>query len=184
MYGGCLLCPFYPLLLLYMYILGLLMHNNMPGLLPAWIRKDIEQLPQFFFFLQVEMLNLLYILGTLIHNKMPGLLPEWSRKDIEQLPNFFSHGSRCYTCHISWKHSGIILYQAPVGQNMDSTIQRISIGETNCAIWSKVTYPVDSAIRLPTTGARSSTWMNQKELWILLFFGQWPKTWPNKRVKP
>ena len=32
----------------------------MPGLLPGWTNKDIEQLP--YFFLPVEMLNMLYIL--------------------------------------------------------------------------------------------------------------------------
>ena len=33
-----------------LYILEALRHNNnMPGLLPGWTRKDIEQLPKFFF---------------------------------------------------------------------------------------------------------------------------------------
>ena len=33
-----------------LYILEALRHNNiMPGLLPGWTRKDIEQLPNFFF---------------------------------------------------------------------------------------------------------------------------------------
>ena len=37
--------------MLYMlYILEALRHNNMPGLLPGGSRKDIEQLPRFFFF--------------------------------------------------------------------------------------------------------------------------------------
>ena len=54
-----------------------------------WTRKDIEQLPNFFLRLWVEMLNVLYILEALRHNNMPGLLPGWTRKDIEQLPNFF-----------------------------------------------------------------------------------------------
>ena len=32
-----------------LYILEALRHNNiMPGLLPGWTRKDIEQLPNFF----------------------------------------------------------------------------------------------------------------------------------------
>ena len=34
---------------LLLYILEALRHNNMPGLLPGWTRKDIEQLPNFFF---------------------------------------------------------------------------------------------------------------------------------------
>ena len=74
-----------------LYILEALRHNNiMPGLLPGWSRKDIQQLP-IFFFLRVEMLNVLYILEALRHNNiMPGLLPGWTRKDIEQLPTFFS----------------------------------------------------------------------------------------------
>ena len=34
-----------------LYILGALKHNDiMPGLLPGWTRKDIEQLPNYFFF--------------------------------------------------------------------------------------------------------------------------------------
>ena len=71
-----------------LYILEALRHNNMPGLLPGWTRKDIEQLP-FFFRLRVEILNVLYILEALRHNNiMPGLLPGWTRKDIEQLPFF------------------------------------------------------------------------------------------------
>ena len=61
-----------------LYILEALRHNTMPGLLPGWTRKDIEQL------------NVLYILEALRHNDMPGLLPGWTRKDIEQLPIFFS----------------------------------------------------------------------------------------------
>ena len=33
-----------------LYILEALRHNNiMPGLLPGWTRKDIEQQPNFFF---------------------------------------------------------------------------------------------------------------------------------------
>ena len=62
-----------------LYILEALRHNdNMPGLLPGRTRKDIEQLPIFFFFLRlrVEMLNVLYILEALRHNNMPGRLPE------------------------------------------------------------------------------------------------------------
>ena len=41
-----------------------------------------------FFFLWVNMLNVLYIPEALRHNYMP-LLPGWTRKDIEQLPYFF-----------------------------------------------------------------------------------------------
>ena len=75
-----------------LYILEALRRNNiMPGLLPEWTRKDIEQLPNFFFRLRIEMLNVLYILEALRHNNiMPGLLPGWTRKDIEQLPNHVS----------------------------------------------------------------------------------------------
>ena len=74
-----------------LHTLEVLRHNNFkPVLLPGWTRKDIEQLPNFFFLLRVEILNVLYILKALRHNNiMPGLLPEWTRKDIEQLPNFF-----------------------------------------------------------------------------------------------
>ena len=82
-----------------LYILEGLRHNDiMPGLLPGWTRKDIEQLPNFFFLrLRVEMLNVLYIPEALRHNNMPGLLPGWTRKDIEQLPNFlfYGYGSKC-----------------------------------------------------------------------------------------
>ena len=53
-----------------LYILEALRHNNMPGLLPGWTRKDIEQLP--FFFLRVEVLNVLF-LEALRLNNMPGL---------------------------------------------------------------------------------------------------------------
>ena len=74
-----------------LYILEPLRHNNiLPGLLPGWSRKDIEQLPIIFFRLPIEMLNLLYILEALSHNNIiPGLLPGWTRKDIEQQPNFY-----------------------------------------------------------------------------------------------
>ena len=73
-----------------LYILEALRHNNiMPGLLPGWTRKDIEQLPNFFLRLRVEMLNVLYILEALRHNNTPGLQPGLTRKDIEQLPIFF-----------------------------------------------------------------------------------------------
>ena len=73
-----------------LYILEALRHNDiMPGLLPGWTRKDIEQLPNCFLRLRVDMLNVLYILEALRHNNMPGLLPGWTRKDIEQLPKFF-----------------------------------------------------------------------------------------------
>ena len=74
-----------------LYILEPLRHNNMPGLLPGWTRKDIEQLPNFFFLrLRAERLNVLYIVEALRHNDiMPGLLHGWTRKDIEQLANCF-----------------------------------------------------------------------------------------------
>ena len=72
-----------------LYILEALRHNNMPGLLPGWTRKDIEQLPNCFLRLRVEILNVLYILEALRHYNMRGLLAGWTRKDIEQLPNFF-----------------------------------------------------------------------------------------------
>ena len=46
-----------------LYILEGLRHNNiMPGLLDGRTRKDIEQPPNFFFQLRIEMLNVLYIL--------------------------------------------------------------------------------------------------------------------------
>ena len=46
-----------------LYILEALRHNNiMPGLLPGWTKKDIEQLPDCFLRLRVEILNVLYIL--------------------------------------------------------------------------------------------------------------------------
>ena len=79
-----------------LYILGALRHNNMkPGLLPGRSRKDIEQQPNVFFRLRIEMLNVLYILEALRHNNiMPGLLSGWTRKDIEQLPNLFSATAR------------------------------------------------------------------------------------------
>ena len=51
-----------------LYILEALRHNNMPGLLPGWTRKDIEQLP---FFLRVKVLNVLF-LEALRLNNMPG----------------------------------------------------------------------------------------------------------------
>ena len=75
-----------------LYILEALRHNNiMPGLLPGWTRKDIEQLPDFLFRLRIEMLNVLYILEALKNNNiMRGLLPGRTRKDIEQQPFFFS----------------------------------------------------------------------------------------------
>ena len=64
-----------------LYILEALRHNNfMPGLLPGFTRKDIEQLANFFFRLQIKMLNVLYILR---------LVPGLTRKDIEGLPNVF-----------------------------------------------------------------------------------------------
>ena len=59
-------------------ILEALSHNNiMPGLLAGRTRKDIEQPPNFFFLLRIEMLHVLYILEALRYNNiMPGLLPE------------------------------------------------------------------------------------------------------------
>ena len=73
-----------------LYILEALSHNDiMPGLLPGWTREDVEQLPNSFLLLRVEMLNVLYIVEVLRHNNMPGLLPGWTRNDIEQLPIFF-----------------------------------------------------------------------------------------------
>ena len=74
-----------------LYILEALRHNNIPGLLPIWTKKDN-------FFLRVEMLNLLYILEAPRHNNMPGLLPGWTTKGIEQLPKFFffyGYGLKC-----------------------------------------------------------------------------------------
>ena len=54
------------------YILGPLMHNNMPGLLPGWSRRPV--------FPRVEMLNLSYcILEALRQNTIPGL--GWSKMD-------------------------------------------------------------------------------------------------------
>ena len=60
-----------------LYILEAIRNNNtLPGLLPGRTRKDIEQLPHFFFRLPMEMLNMLYILEALRHNNiMPGHLP-------------------------------------------------------------------------------------------------------------
>ena len=52
-----------------LYILEALRHNNVPGILPGWTRKDIEQLH--FFFLRVEVLNVLF-LEALRLNNMPG----------------------------------------------------------------------------------------------------------------
>ena len=73
-----------------LYILEALRHNDiLPGILPGWTRKDVQQLPNFFLLLRVEMLNVLYSLEALRHNNMPGLLPGWTRKDIKQLPKFF-----------------------------------------------------------------------------------------------
>ena len=61
-----------------------------PELLPGRSRKDIEQQPNVFFRLRIQMLNVLYILEALRHNNiMPGLLPGRTGKDIEQLPIFF-----------------------------------------------------------------------------------------------
>ena len=50
----------------------------------------VEQLPNFFFWLRVEIINVLYILEALRHNNiMPGLLPRWTRKEKKQPPIFF-----------------------------------------------------------------------------------------------
>ena len=52
-------------------------------------QKGKKTTAYFFFWLRIEMLNVLCILEALRHNNiMPGLLPGWTRKDIEQLPNF------------------------------------------------------------------------------------------------
>ena len=58
-------------------MLEALRHDNiMPGLLPGRTGKDIEQLPNFFFRLRIEKLNLFYMLEALRHNNiMPRLLP-------------------------------------------------------------------------------------------------------------
>ena len=74
-----------------LYILEALRHNNIkPGLLPGRSRKDIEQQPNVFFRLRIEMLNVFYILEALRHNNiMRGLLPGRTGKDTEQQPNFF-----------------------------------------------------------------------------------------------
>ena len=49
-----------------LYILEALRNNNiMPGLLPGWTKKDIEQKPNFYFRLRIKMLNVLYILEAL-----------------------------------------------------------------------------------------------------------------------
>ena len=62
-----------------LYLLEALRHKNvMPGLLPELTRKDIEQLPIFFFYgygSKCKTKDLLYILEALRHNTiMPGLL--------------------------------------------------------------------------------------------------------------
>ena len=74
-----------------LYILGALRHNNIKlGLLPGRSRKDIQQQPNVFFRLRIEMLNVLYIFEALRHNNiMPGLLPGRRGKDKEQQSNFF-----------------------------------------------------------------------------------------------
>ena len=54
-----------------LYILEVLRHNNiMPGLLPEWTRKDIEQQPNFYFRLRMKTLNVLYTLEALKHNNI------------------------------------------------------------------------------------------------------------------
>ena len=88
-------------------------HNNKPGLLPGWTRKDIEQLT-YFLYLRVEMLNVLYVVEAFRHDYMPGLLSGWTRKDIEQLPIFFIYfflRIEMLTCYISCKRSAIIILQ-------------------------------------------------------------------------
>ena len=59
-----------------LYILEALSHNNIiPELLDGRTRRDLEQPPNFFFLLRIEMLNVLYILQALRHNNiMAGLL--------------------------------------------------------------------------------------------------------------
>ena len=90
-----------------LYILEALRLNNiMPGLLPEWTRKDIEQLPNFFLGLRIKMLTVLFILQALKHNNIiPELLPGWTRKDLEKLPNFFfsakDRNGKIETCYIS-----------------------------------------------------------------------------------
>ena len=47
-----------------LYILEALRHNYiMPGFLPGWTRKDMEQLP---FFLRVEVLNVVFLEALMI----------------------------------------------------------------------------------------------------------------------
>ena len=64
----------------------------------------------FFFRLRIKMLTVLYILEAFRNNNiLPGLLPKRTRKDIEQQPIFFfGYGSKCLSCFISQKRSGII----------------------------------------------------------------------------
>ena len=74
----------------------------------------------FFFRVRIKMLNVLYILEALRHNNiMAGLLDGRTRKDLylgepERIQNnsliffFFGYGSKCLTCYISQKRSGII----------------------------------------------------------------------------
>ena len=73
----------------------------------------------FFFRVRIKMLNVLYILEALRHNNiMAGLLDGRTRKDLylgepERIQNnsliffFFGYGSKCLTCYISQKRSGI-----------------------------------------------------------------------------
>ena len=85
-----------------LYTLEALRHKDiLPGLLPGWTRKDIEQLPNSFFTATSRNAKrVIIILEALRHNDiMPGLLAGWTRKDIEQLPNFFfslyGYGLKC-----------------------------------------------------------------------------------------
>ena len=96
-----------------LYILEALRHNNiMPGLLPGWTRKDIEQQPNFFFRLRVEILNVLYILETLsiITSCQDFYLGEPERIQNNYLV-FFGHGLACVpsvsarVCRESWDES-------------------------------------------------------------------------------
>ena len=64
-------------------ILEAVRHNDMPGLLPGSTRKDIEQLPFFFFFfLRDRNANVLCILEAISNNYIAGLLPGRTRDDI------------------------------------------------------------------------------------------------------
>ena len=64
----------------------------------------------FFFRLRIKMVAVLYILEAFRNNNiLPGLLLKRTRKGIEQQPIFFfGYGSKCLSCYISKKRSGII----------------------------------------------------------------------------